>query len=83
MTGHIAGFHPRVRSASDTPTTFTHCMIHREALVAITPFYCIVKYDGFQSQSFEMFIYFEKYSRKFSFEKEIRFGALPRNDSWL
>ena len=29
-----AGFHARVRSASDTPITFTHCMIHREALVA-------------------------------------------------
>ena len=36
MTGHTAGFHARVRSASDTSTciTFTHCMIHREALVA-------------------------------------------------
>ena len=34
MTGHTAGFHARVRSASDTPITFTHCMIHREALVA-------------------------------------------------
>ena len=34
MTGHTAGFHARVRSASDTPVTFTHCMIHREALVA-------------------------------------------------
>ena len=34
MTGHTAGFHARVRSASDTPITFIHCMIHREALVA-------------------------------------------------
>ena len=34
MTGHTAGFHPRVRSASDAPITFTRCMIHREALVA-------------------------------------------------
>ena len=34
MTGHTAGFHGRVRSASDTPITFTHCMIHGEALVA-------------------------------------------------
>ena len=34
MTGHTAGFHARVRSASETPITFTHCMIHREALVA-------------------------------------------------
>lgn len=34
MTGHTAGFHARVRSATDTPITFTHCMIHREALVA-------------------------------------------------
>ena len=34
MTRHTAGFHARVRSASDTSITFTHCMIHREALVA-------------------------------------------------
>ena len=34
MTGHTAVFHARVRSASDTSITFTHCMIHREALVA-------------------------------------------------
>ena len=34
LTGYTAGFHARVRSASDTPVTFTHCMIHREALVA-------------------------------------------------
>ena len=34
MTGHTTGFHARLRSASDTPITFTHCMIHREALVA-------------------------------------------------
>ena len=26
MTEHIAGFHARVQSASDTPITFTHCM---------------------------------------------------------
>ena len=34
MTGHTVGFYARVRSASDTPITFTHSMIHREALVA-------------------------------------------------
>ena len=34
MTKHTAGFHARVRSASDSPITFTHCMIQREALVA-------------------------------------------------
>ena len=34
MTRHAAGFCTRVRSATDTPITFTHCMIHREALVA-------------------------------------------------
>ena len=34
MTGHTAGFYARVRSTSDTSITFTHCMIHREALVA-------------------------------------------------
>ena len=34
MTGHTAGFQGRVKSASDAPITFTHCMIHREALVA-------------------------------------------------
>ena len=34
MAGHTAEFHERVRSASDTPVTFTHNMIHREALVA-------------------------------------------------
>ena len=33
MTGHTAGFHARVRSASDTPITFTHGTIHREAIV--------------------------------------------------
>ena len=31
---YTAGFHARVRSESDTSITFTHCMIHREALVA-------------------------------------------------
>ena len=34
MTGHTAGFHARARSASDTLITFTHCIIHREALFA-------------------------------------------------
>ena len=34
MTRHAAGLCTRVRSATDTPITFTHCMIHREALVA-------------------------------------------------
>ena len=34
MTGHTAGFHARVRSASDNPITFTLCMIYRGALVA-------------------------------------------------
>ena len=34
MTGHTDGFHARVRSASHTPITFAHCIIHREALVA-------------------------------------------------
>ena len=34
MTGLRAGFHAIVRSPSDTPTTFTHCMIHGEDLVA-------------------------------------------------
>ena len=34
MTGHTAGFHATVRSASDTSITFTHCMIHQETLVA-------------------------------------------------
>ena len=34
MTGRTAGFYVRVRSANDTPITFTHSMIHREALVA-------------------------------------------------
>ena len=34
MTGHTAGFQGRVKSASDAPITFIHCMIHREALVA-------------------------------------------------
>ena len=34
MTGHTAGFHTRVQSASNTPITFTHCMIHRQALLA-------------------------------------------------
>ena len=34
MTGQTAGFQGRVKSATDAPITFTHCMIHREALVA-------------------------------------------------
>ena len=34
MTGSISGFQVRFKSASNGPTTFTHCMIHREALVA-------------------------------------------------
>ena len=36
MTGHTARFYARVQSASNTPITFTHCIIHREALVAKT-----------------------------------------------
>ena len=36
MTGHTARFYARVQSASDTPITFTHSIIHREALVAKT-----------------------------------------------
>ena len=36
MTGHTARFYTRVQSASDTPITFTDCIIHREALVAKT-----------------------------------------------
>ena len=38
MTGHTAGFNARVRSASDTPITFTHFMIHRETQVAYKNF---------------------------------------------
>ena len=34
MTGHTDGFHGRVKSAINSPITFTHCMIHRDALVA-------------------------------------------------
>ena len=34
MTGHTAGLHARVPPVSDTPITFTHCMIHREAFAA-------------------------------------------------
>ena len=34
MTGHTVGFHDKVRSATDSPTTFTHCVINREALVS-------------------------------------------------
>ena len=34
VTGHTAGLHARVLSASNTSIAFTHCMIHREALVS-------------------------------------------------
>ena len=34
MAGRISGFQIRVKSESNGPTTFTHCMIHWEALVA-------------------------------------------------
>ena len=34
MTEYTAGFQGRVKSASDALINFTHCMIHREALVA-------------------------------------------------
>ncbi|XP_013793192.1 SCAN domain-containing protein 3-like [Limulus polyphemus] len=34
MTGRIVGFQVKVKSASNGPTSFTHCMIHREALAA-------------------------------------------------
>ena len=36
MTGHAASFQGRVKPASHTPITFTHCMIHQEALVIKT-----------------------------------------------
>ena len=34
MTGKNIGFQSKVKSATNTSITFTHCMIHREALVA-------------------------------------------------
>ena len=34
VPGHTVRFHGRVRSATDSPINFTHCMIHQEALVA-------------------------------------------------
>ena len=34
ITGHTTRFYAGVQSGSDTPITFTHCIIHREALVA-------------------------------------------------
>ena len=46
MTGHKARFYAKVQSASDTPIAFTHCIIHREVLVAktISPdLYVVVK----------------------------------------
>ena len=48
MTGHTTGFYARVRSASDTPITFTHSMIHREALVVkkISPALNVVVQDA-------------------------------------
>ena len=54
MTGHTAGFHARVRSASDTSIIFTHCMIHREALVAkkISPDLNAVVQDAVQIINF-------------------------------
>ena len=36
MIGHTTRFYARVQSANDTPITFTHFLIHREALVAKT-----------------------------------------------
>ena len=54
MTGYTAGFHARVRSASDTSITFIHCMIHREALVAkkISPDLNAVVQDAVQIINF-------------------------------
>ena len=34
MTGKNIGFQSKVKSATNSSVTFTHCMIHREALVA-------------------------------------------------
>ena len=34
VTGKNIGFQSKVKSATNTSVTFTHCMIHREALVA-------------------------------------------------
>ena len=34
MTGKNIGFQSKVKPATNTSITFTHCMIHREALVA-------------------------------------------------
>ena len=54
MTRHRAEFHARVRTASDTFFTFTHCMIHREALVAkkISPDLNAVVQDAVQIINF-------------------------------
>ncbi|XP_013776298.1 SCAN domain-containing protein 3-like, partial [Limulus polyphemus] len=34
MTGRIVGFQVKLKSANNEPTTFTHCMTHRETLLA-------------------------------------------------
>ena len=54
MTGHTAWCHARVRSACNTPITFTHCIIHREALVTkqISPGLNAVVQDAVQVINF-------------------------------
>ena len=68
MTGHTARFYARVRSVSSTPITFTHCIIHREALVAktISPDLNVVVKDvvkviNFIKESRTQYLYFCKF----------------------
>ena len=48
MLGKNVGFHAKVKSLNSGPITFTHCIIHREALAAkkISAELCLVLRDA-------------------------------------
>ena len=48
MLGKNVGFYTKVKSLNSGPITFTHCIIHREALAAkkISAELCIVLHDA-------------------------------------
>ena len=48
MLGKNVGFHAKVKSLNTGPITFTHCIIHREALASkkISAELCVVLQDA-------------------------------------
>ena len=65
MSGKNVGFHAKVKSLNSGPITYTHCIIHREALAAkkISAELCVVLQDAvkiinyFKSRAFNSHLF--------------------------